>query len=268
LILGGPSSSPPSGNKQARHFSRLDYWIVKTDAAGNKEWDRSFGTAFSETIRAVRQTSDRGYVFGGESALIKTDSQGNQQWDKSFGNLDDPFGAYTVEIRNLQETRDGGYTVSGSFDLPNAGVPAFGCIWGSWVAKLEKVVSRSGEVITWKADAGVVPESADDLKSEWKTDQSEVLSIGEARAITLVAAGHQRYYRLRKTGASSDAPTLAFGTLLTWPVNLNQILEFSSSKDGAWEHFPGDHGIIGETHYAVIPQNLRDHYFRTRRVSP
>jgi hypothetical protein len=271
FILGGRSDSPTSGNKESRHFGGFDYWLVKVDAAGNKQWDRSYGTSSPsvEEVRVVRQTTDQGYIFGGyvggSSRLVKVDGQGRQQWDEPLGDPDNPGNSYIVETKDLQQTRDGGYVLAGSFDIPSAGAPASGCVWGSWVAKFENVVSRAGEVVSWKADAGVVLESADDLKSAWKADESELLSIGGSNAIALVRTAQQRYYRLRKTGTSNDAPSLGLGALLSWSVAANQMLEFSSAKAGGWQNFPGDQGIIGGSHYAIIPENLRHHYFRTRK---
>jgi hypothetical protein len=269
FLLGAGSSSPPSGNKEAVLFGAIDYWIVKVDTAGNKQWDRSYRTPTSGGgVSFMRQTSDGGYALGGFSQLLKIDPQGNRQWDQLFGNTNEnnPAGQpYAVEVADLQQTKDGGYIVCGSIDYPNAGRPAFGCVRGSWLAKLENVVSNSGEVVVWKPDAGLLLESVDDLNSQWKSDQSEVLSLGASSAISLVPASQQRYYRLRETGPSGVSPSLSIAALLKWPVAQNQTLEISSSKDGPWEAFSGEQGTIGETRYAIIPQNLRHHYFRTRK---
>src|SRR5687768_14261333 len=88
FILGGFSTSPPSGNKESPLFGGWDYWLVKVDAAGKKEWDRSYGTAseFSvESVRVVRQTTDQGYVFGGyaggRSRLVRVNARGALQWE-------------------------------------------------------------------------------------------------------------------------------------------------------------------------------------------
>lgn len=162
FILGGRSSSPPSGNKDSRNFGGFDYWIVQVDAAGKKQWDRSFGTptASIEEVRVVRQTADQGYIFGGyfggRSRLVKLNSQGHLQWNEPLADADDPRALYIVGINDLQQTKDLGYILSGSFDIPNALPPSSGCSWGSWVAKFENVVSRTGEVVTWKAAAGAV----------------------------------------------------------------------------------------------------------------
>jgi hypothetical protein len=266
FIVGGLSQSPPSGNKESARIGSYDYWIVKVDVAGNKLWDRTYRTYGSGGHLVLPEAADPGYVFGGSSgdrtAAVKIDPQGRQQWEVV---VDDRGNDYLLALNDLQPTRDGGYIMGGGYEQTNVGAPGAG---GAWVAKLERVVSRAGEVVTWKTNTGAVLEIAEDLNGEWKADQSAVLSIGEASAVALMPAGQQRFYRLRAPDASSGAPALASGGLLSWPVTLNQTLEISTAKDGPWQTFSGDQGALGETRYAVVPQSLQRHYFRTRRVGP
>ena len=42
-ILGGRSSSGISGDKTQASQGSTDYWIVKTNGAGVKQWDATFG---------------------------------------------------------------------------------------------------------------------------------------------------------------------------------------------------------------------------------
>ena len=39
FILGGCSYSDASGNKTAANFGSGDFWVVKLDSSGNKQWD-------------------------------------------------------------------------------------------------------------------------------------------------------------------------------------------------------------------------------------
>ncbi len=128
-ILGGRSNSGISGDKTEGLWVIDDYWIVKLDPLGNKEWDRRFGGTSIDWLYAVRQTVDKGYILGGLSRsgisgdktqpnwdttnttldywIVKTDSLGVKQWDKRFGGTNDD------QFYSLQETADGGYILGG-----------------------------------------------------------------------------------------------------------------------------------------------------------
>lgn len=130
-ILGGTSFSGSSGDKSEPSRGREDYWVVKVDAAGNKQWERTFGGDNWDWLFSVQQTRDGGYILGGYSEsrvsgdrtapvhiglvglpssdywLVKIDAQGNKQWDQSLGGND------TELFTALQQTQDGGYIVGG-----------------------------------------------------------------------------------------------------------------------------------------------------------
>ena len=94
-----------------------DAWLIKTDASGNKEWDKTFGGSMKDGARSVRQTADGGYIMAGYADsygypghdfwLIKTDSFGNYEWDSIFG------GPSTDAGYSVKETLDGGFIITG-----------------------------------------------------------------------------------------------------------------------------------------------------------
>jgi hypothetical protein len=104
-----------------------DFWLVKTDSAGNLQWSRTYGGANDDWAYSIVQTDDGGYVLAGYTKsfgaggrdfwLVKTDSDGNIQWNKTYG------GASDDEARSLIRTSDGGYALVGytySFGVGNA----------------------------------------------------------------------------------------------------------------------------------------------------
>src|SRR5688572_19867109 len=66
-ILGGTTSSGLSGDKTQYSRGANDYWVVKTDAKGNKKWDKTFGGILIDNLTSIQQTSDGGYILAGDS---------------------------------------------------------------------------------------------------------------------------------------------------------------------------------------------------------
>ncbi len=124
-ILGGYSASGISGDKTESSRGLWDYWVVKIDANGIKQWDKRFGGNSYEQLLSLQQTTDGGYILGGFSAsgisgdktqasrglndywVVKIDDNGIKQWDKRFGGSD------YEDLRSLQQTADGGYILGG-----------------------------------------------------------------------------------------------------------------------------------------------------------
>lgn len=102
-LLGGYSSSPIGGDKTEESKGIIDYWVVKIDINGIKQWDKTFGGDANDYFSNLVRTSDNGYLLGGTTISISTgdksdnsrgkedywvmkiDENGNKLWDKTFG---------------------------------------------------------------------------------------------------------------------------------------------------------------------------------------
>jgi len=94
-----------------------DAYLIKTDAEGNKQWQKYYGGTGFDSAYSVQQTKDGGFIFVGYSVfsygededvyLVKTDVDGDEQWYKTF-DISKGDQAYSV-----QQTSDGGYIIAG-----------------------------------------------------------------------------------------------------------------------------------------------------------
>jgi len=94
-----------------------DFWLLKVDSSGNKQWSRIFGGQSSDKVYCVQQTSDDGFIITGKTYaydvhydiwLIKTDIAGNELWNKTFGGTD------IDSAHSVWQTHDGGYIIAGT----------------------------------------------------------------------------------------------------------------------------------------------------------
>ncbi|MEM3402282.1 MAG: hypothetical protein QXH08_03540 [Candidatus Hadarchaeales archaeon] len=107
--VAGFTSSKGNGGKDA--------WLLKINAWGNVEWDKTYGGAQDDVARHIIQTADNGYLLVGWTSsfgsgsydvwIAKIASSGNLEWQKSFGGPDVDQGYQAMK------TEDGGYIITG-----------------------------------------------------------------------------------------------------------------------------------------------------------
>jgi hypothetical protein len=110
-----------------------DAWLIKTDASGNKLWDRTYGSSLNDEAYYVVQTKDGGYAIAGSTVcvgagfwdawLIKTDSYGNTQWSQTYGGVSDD------QITSMVMTEDG-FVLTGPTNTFGAGE------WDAWLLEV------------------------------------------------------------------------------------------------------------------------------------
>lgn len=155
FILAGQSFSGISGDKTQPNWDptqqSYDYWVVKVNGAGLKEWDKRFGGNSLELLGGIASTANGGYVISGSSFsgisgdktqasqgswdywVVSIDSLGNKIWDKRFGGTDDDF-ATSVVVDANGSILIGGYSQS----LANGDKSQFPQgQWDYWVVKTD-----------------------------------------------------------------------------------------------------------------------------------
>lgn len=151
-FLGGYSSSNKSGEKLQSSRGSNDYWVVKLNASGKIEWDKTIGGSESDILPWIQQTKDDGYILGGWSHsnisaektqnsrgaedfwMVKLNKAGNIEWDKTIG------GSEGDGINCVEQTTDGGYILGGySFsDISGEKTQNSRGAEDYWIVKLDK----------------------------------------------------------------------------------------------------------------------------------
>jgi len=165
FLLGGFSYSDSSGDKSQNRKGGLknDFWVIKTDSAGNKQWDRTFGGNLEDELHCLVQTNDGGYLLGGISEsgigfdksqncrgnrdywIVKIDAFGIIQWDRTYG------GAMNDYLYSICQTSDNGFILGGHSNS-GVGYEKTSPVWGSadfWIIKVDSVGN-----IQWDSDIG------------------------------------------------------------------------------------------------------------------
>ncbi|CAN5665544.1 lipoprotein [soil metagenome] len=143
IVLG--SSMSTDGDVIGTHGNQ-DYWVIKTDSAGNLQWQRCLGGSQWDDAYSIDTTLDGGFVIAGGSVsndgdvtgnhspglpdywVVQLDSFGNIMWQKSIGGSD------IEQAQAIATTRDGGcillgYTFSNDGDALGNGNHGGGDFW-------------------------------------------------------------------------------------------------------------------------------------------
>ena len=124
-VLAGHSKSDSSGDKtEDNHSLSDDFWVVKLDSSGDIKWQNTIGGSLTDLLISVEQTSDGGYILGGQSTsgatgdktedtlsrdfwIVKVDASGIIEWQNTIGgNKAEVFGS-------ISQTIDDGFILGG-----------------------------------------------------------------------------------------------------------------------------------------------------------
>ncbi len=114
-----------SGDTNSSGAGGVDFWLIKIDAFGNMEWNKTYGGALDETSGEMCQTTDGGYALAGGTYsfgagdsdfwLVKTGADGKSYWGKTYG------GAGYEYAMSVVQTFDRGYALFGVTESFGAG---------------------------------------------------------------------------------------------------------------------------------------------------
>lgn len=106
------------------NVSTSDVWVIKLNSTGNVAWQNVYNLGDNEYGRAIRQTSDGGYIIAADALynfseysniwVIKLTSTGNVSWQLTYGIGDE-------HANVIKQTSDGGYIVGGTTTNYGAG---------------------------------------------------------------------------------------------------------------------------------------------------
>lgn len=260
-VAAGTSLSGISGNKTTAGFGGHDYWVIRLNTNGVKQWERSLGGDSVEFLYDAIQSSDGGFVLGGMSGsdisgakssplfgaggrisysdywVIKIDANGDKLWDRSFG------GGGIEELKHLQQTSDGGYLLGGGASSGPSGnktSPAHS-IRDFWAVK----INRDGNQ-EWDASFGGT-NGYHYLHRVFQTREGGYLLGGSAT-----------------TGVSGNKTSPAFGSNDYWVVKMDatgtkqweQAFGGTRDDDGVTFHPTADGGfLLAGTSYSPISGN-------------
>ncbi len=124
-ILGYTNSI--DGDLSGKTMAVSDYWLLKLDADGNMQWNKTYGGSKEDLGQSVIQTTDGGYAIVGyamsddgdgsnnegfhDNWILRLDATGTILWEQSFG-----FSGHDHSY-DVVQTSDGGFFFAGFLDV-------------------------------------------------------------------------------------------------------------------------------------------------------
>jgi len=179
IAFAGDINSPDT----ITFLDNYNFWIGKADAAGNLQWEQSYGGSKGDIACSIFESNDNGFIVAGYTSsndgdvtgfhdsldywVIKIDILGNLQWQKCLGGTDEDKALSVVQRFN------GNYAVAGHSSSTDGDITAhIGNIFNYWIVELNTLGG-----LVWEKSIG---------------DANYAPSIIEASDGGLVVAGFSR----------------------------------------------------------------------------
>jgi hypothetical protein len=143
-------SSRSNDGDLTNNHGATDVFLVKLDALGNVQWQRTYGGTLDDGGVAIKQTVDGGYVLACASIsmdidvignhgnwdywILKLDTNGNIQWKKCFG------GSSVDVPEDIIQCNDGSYIIVGNTTSNDGDVTGLNSATNdAWVIKIDAI---------------------------------------------------------------------------------------------------------------------------------
>lgn len=247
-----------AGCTQSFGVGSYDFLVIKLNMDGGISWAKTYGGGNSDFAWTALQTSDGGYLIGGETSsygagnndffIIKIDSEGNPSWAKAYGGDQIDF------IYSMAETSDGKFVAvgntnsfgSGGFDFMIMKFDSSGNV--SWCETFGDAQDDDANYVISTSSggclvAGRTVSSAGNsafllisLDSDGATLWEKAYAVGSVDKAYSICKTSDGYLVLGSTNSGSDDNFL--------------IIKINSSGDVSWAETIGDSG--DDEPYSVV----------------
>jgi hypothetical protein len=235
-----------------------DVYLVKIDATGEVEWEKTYGGPGGQTGYTLLETLDHGYIiagytfptgisypfgYGGEEIyLIRTDADGNLLWEKRFSGSSQ----WAYSIKN---TTDGGFIIMGGM-TPDFGLSHIYLLkisangekqWdrmlgtGREVGKSISVTADGGYVLaghnsaTWYDSIYIIMTDANG-NPIW---EKSISKTSNARALSVLTTASGHFIITGIDGNYGYAASIDISGTLLWENTFQELSDIASATETA-----------------------------------
>lgn len=229
----------------AELYGVKDVWILKLDAQGNLEWEKTYGGTGEEGAYAI-EVVDGGYVFQANTSssdkdvshhigsddvwLVKIDHEGKIVWEQTFGGSSKDWAESLIVDGDSYLIA--GYTASNDEDIPeNKGQTDF------WIVNIQESLIEE-EPCTWTVVVQDPDYFGDEVEWELRKPDGEVLLSGGDYGSgyydeqTIAAEGPVEFYISAKGSTNDNKPAYSIS-------NGNGVILWGVTTGGTEDIFSG-----------------------------
>lgn len=158
----------------------FDAWVLKIDALGSLQWEKTYGGTQSDGFQSIEATNDNGFIAVGHSYssngnvtnnygsmdawVVKINNLGNIVWQKNFGGSDVDY------FYDIKKTNDNKYILVGETNSTDVDITNVYGSYDAWIIKIDNLGN-----VEWKNSFG--GSNYDSFKSiDITTDNSIIVS--------------------------------------------------------------------------------------------